>query len=100
MKRKIFELNKNKQGIMKDRLNKLPNPEKPQRSRFKITTCERFQKVNNDTLQELYQVIQTIWHHITEYTAEPLLVQFKYLIEPSGKNTKSEISQCILGSIQ
>ena len=32
----------------------------PQRSSFKITTCERFQKANNDTLQELCQVKQQL----------------------------------------
>ena len=31
-----------------------------ERSSFKITTCERFQKVNNDTLQELCQVRQQL----------------------------------------
>ena len=33
---------------------------KTQRSSFKITTCERFQIVNNDALQELCQVRQQL----------------------------------------
>ena len=35
-------------------------PKKPQHSSLKITTCERFQMVNNDALQELCQVRQQI----------------------------------------
>ena len=34
--------------------------QKPQRSSLKITTCERFQMVNNDALQELCQVRQQL----------------------------------------
>ena len=60
---------------MEDRIN-LKN-KKLQRSSFKITTCERFQKVNNDTLQELCQVRQ------------------QNNIKPSVKDPKSQISRRI-----
>ena len=43
---------------MEDRIS-IQN-QKLQRSSFKITTCERFQMVNNDALQELCQVKQQI----------------------------------------
>ena len=39
---------------------KVSKNKKLQRSSFKITTCERFQKVNNDILQELCQVRQQL----------------------------------------
>ena len=53
---------------------------KTQRCSFEITTCERFQIVNNDALQELSSMSSqaTAWHHITGRTPESLLVKLKY----------------------
>ena len=54
-----FRIQKNeKHRIMEDRIKF--QEQKPQRSSFKITTYERFQKVNIDTLQELCQVRQQL----------------------------------------
>ena len=54
-----FQIQKNEHhGIMEDRIS-LKN-KKLQRSSIKITTCDRFQKLNNDTLQELCQVRQQL----------------------------------------
>ena len=60
--------------------NKLSKKKKTQRSSFEITTCERFQIVNNDDLQELSSMSSqaTAWHHITGRTPESLLVKLKY----------------------
>ena len=59
-KHKIFELKKNEQHrIMEDRIS-FQKQKKTQRSSFKITTCERFQMVNNDASQELCQVRQQL----------------------------------------
>ena len=44
---------------MEDRIS-FQKRKKPERSSFKITTCERFQMVNNDILQELCQVRQQL----------------------------------------
>ena len=59
--------------------NKL-SKKKTQRSSFEITTCERFQIVNNDDLQELSSMSSqaTALHHITGRTLESLLVKLKY----------------------
>ena len=46
--------------IMEDRITFHFKNKKPQRSSFKITTCERCQLVNNDDLQELCQVRQQL----------------------------------------
>ena len=76
---KIFEFKKNeKHRIMEN--NRISFQKKTQRSSFKITTCERFQIVNNDALQELSSMSSqaTAWHHITGRTPESLLVKLKY----------------------
>ena len=54
-----FRIQKNEQHrIMEDRISF--QKQKTQRSSFKITTCERFQMMNNDALQELCQVRQQL----------------------------------------
>ena len=59
-----FRIQKKEQHrIMEDRIKYASKNKKPQRSSFKITTCERFQMVNNDALQELCQVR----HHVTSH---------------------------------
>ena len=54
-KHKIFQFKKmnNTESFMEYRINKLPKKKKTQRSSFKVTTCERFQMVNN-TLYRSY----------------------------------------------
>ena len=61
-KRVHNEIQKNKQhGIMEELpKTKKKNLKKKKSFNFKITTCERFQKVNNDTLQELRKVRQQL----------------------------------------
>ena len=72
-----YRIRNNKQHrIMEDRISF--QKQKLQRSSFKITTCERFQKVNNDTLLELCQVRQQIGNHITGHIPESLLVKLQY----------------------
>ena len=54
-----FRIQKNeKHRIMEN--NRISFKKKTPRSSFKITTCERFQIVNNDALQELCQVRQQL----------------------------------------
>ena len=59
---------------MEDRIS-FQKQKKTQRSSFKITTCERFQMVNNDALQELCQVKQQSgttsghWAHTRVFTS-------------------------------
>ena len=59
-----FQIQKKKKKKWKaqnyGRQNKLSKTKIPQRSSFKITTCERFQMVNNDALQEQRQVRQLL----------------------------------------
>ena len=45
---------------MEDRISFQKQKQKTQRSSSIITTCERFQMVNNDDLQELCQVRQQL----------------------------------------
>ena len=74
-----FRIQKNeKHRIMEN--NRISFQKKTQRSSFKITTCERFQIVNNDALQELSSMSSqaTACHHITGQTPESLLVKLKY----------------------
>ena len=74
-----FRIQKNeKHRIMEN--NRISFKKKTQRSSFKITTCEWFQIVNNDALQELSSMSSqaTAWHHITGCTPESLLVKLKY----------------------
>ena len=84
-----FRIQKNEKHRIVEN-NRISFQKKTQRSSFKITTCERFQILNNDALQELSSMSSqaTAWHHVTGRTPEFLLVKLKYYIEPSVKDTQ------------
>ena len=75
-KHKIFELKKKEHfRIMEYRISfkkkKKKKKKKTQRSSFKITTCERFQMVNNLTRRFTGAMSSqaTAWHHVTGHWA-------------------------------
>ena len=74
-----FRIQKNEQHrIMEDRISFQKQKTATQRSSFKITTCERFKMVNNDTSAGAMSSQATACHHITGHTPESLIVKLKH----------------------